>query len=47
MQECNLTARDIEAITAALKRGYRVELLRDKGGNIVAQTIERKRLKTE
>ena len=37
----------IKAIETALSKGYRVELLRDKDGNIIAQTVERKRLKTE
>ena len=35
------------AIEKALAAGFRVELLRDKDGNIIAQTIQRKRLKTE
>ncbi len=34
----------IKAILAALASGQRVELLRQKDGSIVAQTIERKRL---
>ena len=34
-----------EAILAALGKGYRVELLKDKDGNIKAQTIQRKALK--
>ena len=34
-----------EAIRAALDKGYRVELLKDKEGNIKAQTIQRKALK--
>lgn len=34
-------------IERALASGFRVELLRDKDGNIIAQTIQRKRLKTE
>lgn len=37
----------IEGIKEALKKGLRVELLLDKEGNIVAQTIQRKRLKIE
>ncbi len=37
----------IKAIEAALKNGLRVEILRDKFGNIIIQTIHRKRLKTE
>lgn len=35
------------AIERALAAGFRVELLRDKEGNIIVQTIQRKRLKTE
>lgn len=35
----------IEAILEALSKGLRVELLKDKDGNIIAQTIQRKRLK--
>lgn len=35
------------AIERALSSGFRVELMRDKDGNIIAQTIQRKRLKTE
>lgn len=35
----------IKAIEEALKNGYRVELLRDKDGKIIVQTIQRKRLK--
>lgn len=34
-----------EAILAALDKGCRVELLKDKDGNIKAQTIQRKALK--
>lgn len=34
-----------EAIRAALDKGYRVELLKDKDGNVKAQTIQRKALK--
>lgn len=34
-----------EAIRAALDKGYRVEILKDKDGNIKAQTIQRKALK--
>lgn len=39
--------KTIKAIMDALSKGLRVELLRDKDGNIIAQTIHRKRLKTE
>lgn len=35
----------INAILEALSKGLRVELLKDKDGNIIAQTIHRKRLK--
>ncbi len=35
-----------KAILAALDKGLRVEILKDKDGNIIAQTIQRKRLKT-
>lgn len=35
------------AIERALASGFRVELLRDKDGHIIVQTIQRKRLKTE
>lgn len=34
-----------ESIMAALDKGYRVELLKEKDGNIKAQTIQRKVLK--
>lgn len=36
----------IKAIEQALSNGFRVELLRDKDGNVIVQTISRKRLKT-
>lgn len=35
----------IREILEALSKGLRVELLKDKDGNIIAQTIQRKRLK--
>lgn len=37
--------KTIRAILEALSNGLRVELLKDKDGNIIAQTIQRKRLK--
>lgn len=37
--------KTIKAIESALSDGFRVEVLKDKDGNIVAQTIQRKRLK--
>ena len=39
--------KTIKAIKAALSNGLRVELLMDKDGKIIAQTIQRKQLKTE
>lgn len=38
--------KTINAIVEALAKGLRVELLKDKDGNIIVQTIQRKRLKT-
>lgn len=40
-----MTKELIDAIEKALEKGLRVELLRDKEGNIKAQTISRKALK--
>ena len=40
-----MTKELIQAIQAALDQGLRVELLKDKDGNIKAQTISRKALK--
>lgn len=37
--------KTIKAILEALSKGFRVELLMDKDGNILVQTIQRKRLK--
>lgn len=37
--------KTIEAILAALKDGFRVELLLQKDGTVIAQTIQRKKLK--
>lgn len=34
----------IQAIIAALKNGFRVELVMQKDGSIVAQTVSRKKL---
>lgn len=36
--------KTIKAILAALAKGQRVELLKQKDGSIIVQTIERKRL---
>lgn len=35
------------SIAAALDKGYRVEILKDKDGNVKAQTIQRKVLLVE
>ncbi|WP_287552335.1 hypothetical protein [Dialister sp.] len=40
-----MTKELIDAIEKALEKGLRVELLKDKEGNIKAQTISRKALK--
>lgn len=40
-----MTKELIDAIQKALDKGQRVELLKDKEGNIKAQTISRKALK--
>ena len=40
-----MTPKLIEASQAALDKGLRVELLKDKEGNIKAQTVSRKALK--
>ena len=40
-----MTKELIDAIEKALEQGLRVELLKDKEGNIKAQTISRKALK--
>lgn len=37
--------KTVKAIEEAVSKGLRVEVLRDKDGNIIAQTIQRKRLK--
>ena len=39
--------KTIKAIENAISKGFRVEILKDKEGNIIVQTIQRKRLKTE
>jgi hypothetical protein len=41
-----LDEKIIKAIMDAISKGFRVELLKDKDGNIIIQTIQRKRLKT-
>lgn len=37
--------KTIKAIVDAVSKGFRVEVLKDKDGNIIIQTIQRKRLK--
>lgn len=39
--------KTVNAILAALSRGLRVEVLKGKDGEIIIQTIQRKRLKIE
>lgn len=39
--------KTVKAIEDAIKNGFRVEILRDKDGKVIVQTIQRKRLKTE
>lgn len=39
--------KTIKAIEKALENQQRVEILKDKDGKIIVQTIQRKRLKTE
>lgn len=39
--------KTIKAVEKAISRGLRVEVLKDKNGNIIAQTIQRKRLKLD
>ena len=37
--------KTVKAILDALSRGLRVEIVRGKGGEIIVQTIQRKRMK--
>lgn len=39
--------KTVKAIEKAISSGLRVEVLKDKDGNIIAQTIQRKRLKID
>jgi len=39
--------KTVKAIEEAISNGLRVEVLKDKDGNIIAQTIQRKRLKLD
>ena len=43
-EQSKLSENDMSAIADALSKGLRVELLKDKDGNIIIQTIQRKRL---
>lgn len=45
MGAAEVTQKLWESIMAALDKGYRVEILKDKDGKIKAQTIQRKVLK--
>lgn len=38
--------KTIKSIESAVSNGLRVEILKDKDGNIIVQTIQRKRMKT-
>lgn len=38
--------KTVKAIENAVSNGLRVEILKDKDGKIIAQTIQRKRLRT-
>lgn len=42
--ENDMDEKTIRAILAALAKGQRIELLRQKDGNILVQTVQRKRL---
>lgn len=39
--------KTVKAIEESISNGLRVEVLKDKDGNIIAQTIQRKRLKLD
>lgn len=39
--------KTVKAIEKAVSSGLRVEVLKDKDGNIIAQAIQRKRLKLD
>lgn len=39
--------KTVKAIEKAISNGLRVEVIKDKDGNIIAQTIQRKRLKVD
>ena len=41
-----MNEKTVKAIMEALEKGFRVELLKDKDGAIIVQTIQRKRIKT-
>ncbi len=42
-----IDAQTVRAILKALESGLRVEILQGKDGEIIVQTVKRKRLKTE
>lgn len=41
-----ISEKTIKAIESAVSNGMRVEVLKDKNGNIIIQTVQRKRLRT-
>lgn len=45
MQEHLLENKTIKAISEALEKGFRVEILKNKDGTVIVQTIQRKRIK--
>lgn len=40
-----MNEKTIKVIMEALEKGFRVELLKDKDGTVIVQTIQRKRVK--
>lgn len=42
-----MNEKTVKAIMEALDKGFRVEVLKDKDGAVIVQTIQRKRIKTE
>ena len=40
-----MNEKTIKAIMEALEKGFRVELLKEKDGTVIVQTIQRKRVK--
>lgn len=42
-----MNEKTVKAIMEALDKGFRVEVLKDKDGAVIVQTIQRKRIKTQ